>query len=150
MMRLVFIMYVFYLFMHPDVDLLKTVFDLFSAGFDTTSNMLRWVILYMAAYPQVQLKVQEELDEAVPRDTLPSHQHRHRSVFYFMNHSLCHTFATPLVVWVISSLMHQSLLYRIFSRYQRHGCCTVIDKSLCLVVQASSYSRQKKERPISW
>ncbi|KAK4304852.1 hypothetical protein Pmani_023223 [Petrolisthes manimaculis] len=61
-----------------EIDLVRTIFDLFTAGYDTTSNMLRWIILYMAAYPRVQLKVQEELDEVVPRDTLPSHQYRHR------------------------------------------------------------------------
>ncbi|KAK3887227.1 hypothetical protein Pcinc_008663 [Petrolisthes cinctipes] len=61
-----------------EIDLVRTIFDLFTAGYDTTANMLRWVILYMAAYPRVQLKVQEELDEVVPRDTLPSHQYRHR------------------------------------------------------------------------
>lgn len=57
-------------------DLIKTIFDLFTAGYDTTSNMLRWIMLYMADKPEVQRRVQQELDEVVPRDTLPSHVHR--------------------------------------------------------------------------
>lgn len=55
-------------------------FDLFNAGFDTTSNMLRWVILYMAKYPEVQRRVQQQLDEVVPRDTLPSYEHKPKYV----------------------------------------------------------------------
>ncbi|XP_050701057.1 cytochrome P450 2L1-like isoform X8 [Eriocheir sinensis] len=57
-------------------DLIKTIFDLFAAGYDTTSNMTRWIILHMAHRPAVQRRVQEELDRVVPRDTLPSHAHR--------------------------------------------------------------------------
>ncbi|MPC60094.1 Cytochrome P450 2L1 [Portunus trituberculatus] len=57
-------------------DLIKTIFDLFTAGYDTTSNMLRWVILHMANQPEVQRRVQHELDKVVGRATLPSHVHR--------------------------------------------------------------------------
>ncbi|XP_063858293.1 cytochrome P450 2L1-like isoform X1 [Scylla paramamosain] len=59
-------------------DLIKTIFDLFTAGYDTTSNMLRWVILHMANQPEVQRRIQQELDEVVDRATLPSHVHRPR------------------------------------------------------------------------
>ncbi|KAG0727780.1 Cytochrome P450 2L1 [Chionoecetes opilio] len=57
-------------------DLIKTIFDLFTAGYDTTSNMVRWVILHMANQPAVQRRVQQQLDQVVSRDTLPSHTHR--------------------------------------------------------------------------
>nr|XP_053654491.1 cytochrome P450 2L1-like isoform X1 [Cherax quadricarinatus] len=59
-----------------ELDLTRTIFDLFGAGFDTTSNMLRWMCLYMAAYPDVQSNVQKEIDDAVPRDRLPSQQEK--------------------------------------------------------------------------
>ncbi|KAK8718914.1 hypothetical protein OTU49_014368, partial [Cherax quadricarinatus] len=59
-----------------ELDLIRNIFDLFSAGFDTTSNMLRWMCLYMAAYPDVQKSVQKEIDDAVPRDRLPSQQEK--------------------------------------------------------------------------
>nr|XP_045615904.1 cytochrome P450 2L1-like [Procambarus clarkii]XP_045615905.1 cytochrome P450 2L1-like [Procambarus clarkii] len=61
-----------------ELDLLKTAFDIFSAGFDTTSNMLRWMILYMIKYPDVQRRLQQQIDDVVPRDTLPSYQHKSR------------------------------------------------------------------------
>ena len=66
----------FCFFQHTEQDLIKTIFDLFTAGYDTTSNMLRWVILHMANLPEVQRRVQQELDEVVDRATLPSHVHR--------------------------------------------------------------------------
>ncbi|XP_042871724.1 cytochrome P450 2L1-like [Penaeus japonicus] len=59
-----------------ELDLMRIIFDLFAAGFDTTANALRWVILYMAKYPEVQRRVQQQIDEVVPRDTLPSYQHK--------------------------------------------------------------------------
>ncbi|XP_063601622.1 cytochrome P450 2L1-like [Penaeus indicus] len=61
-----------------ELDLMRTIFDLFAAGFDTTANTLRWIILYMARYPEVQHRVQQQIDEVVPRDTLPSYQHKSR------------------------------------------------------------------------
>lgn len=55
-----------------DEDLNKNVLDLFVAGFDSTANMLRWICIYMAAFPEVQQRVQRDIDNVVPRDTLPS------------------------------------------------------------------------------
>ena len=47
------------------LDNLKvTLFDLFVAGSETTSTTLTWAALYMVRYPEVQAKVQEELDKA--------------------------------------------------------------------------------------
>lgn len=57
-------------------DLVKIIFDLFTAGFDTVSNTLRWFILYMAKYPEVQRRIQQQIDAVVPRDTLPSYEHK--------------------------------------------------------------------------
>jgi len=39
--------------------------DFFMAGSETTSTTLTWAMLYMVRYPQVQKKVQEELDRNV-------------------------------------------------------------------------------------
>ncbi|ROT79834.1 putative cytochrome P450 2U1 [Penaeus vannamei] len=61
-----------------ELDLMRTIFDLFAAGFDTTANTLRWVVLYMARFPEVQRRIQQQIDEVVPRDTLPSYQHKSR------------------------------------------------------------------------
>lgn len=51
------------------------VLDLFSAGADTSTNSIGFAILYLINYPQVQAKVQAELDE-VCGDKLPTLAHR--------------------------------------------------------------------------
>ncbi|KAM4713675.1 LOW QUALITY PROTEIN: cytochrome P450 2K1-like [Anableps anableps] len=44
-----------------DDNLFITVSNLFAAGTETTSTTLRWGLLFMAKFPQIQDKVQEEL-----------------------------------------------------------------------------------------
>ncbi|KAK3552877.1 hypothetical protein QTP86_024783 [Hemibagrus guttatus] len=46
-------------------NLIITVSNLFSAGTDTTSTTLRWCLLLMAKYPQIQDRVQEEIDRVI-------------------------------------------------------------------------------------
>ncbi|XP_007229530.2 cytochrome P450 2U1 [Astyanax mexicanus] len=46
--------------------------DLFIAGTDTTTNSILWLVLYMSLYPDVQEKVQKEIDAVVGSGRLPS------------------------------------------------------------------------------
>ncbi|KAK3520223.1 hypothetical protein QTP70_019366, partial [Hemibagrus guttatus] len=46
-------------------NLIITVSNLFAAGTDTTSTTLRWCLLLMAKYPQIQDQVQEEIDRVI-------------------------------------------------------------------------------------
>uniref|UniRef100_A0A1B6LKL5 Cytochrome P450 n=1 Tax=Graphocephala atropunctata TaxID=36148 RepID=A0A1B6LKL5_9HEMI len=46
-------------------DLIVTGTDLFSAGSETTSNSVAFVLLYMTLYPEVQEKMQEEIDRVL-------------------------------------------------------------------------------------
>ncbi|XP_061893168.1 cytochrome P450 2K1-like isoform X1 [Entelurus aequoreus] len=50
---------------YHDENLVYSVMNLFAAGTDTTSNTLRWSLLLMAKYPQIQDRVQEELSRVV-------------------------------------------------------------------------------------
>nr|XP_006811947.1 PREDICTED: cytochrome P450 2U1-like [Saccoglossus kowalevskii] len=52
-----------------DDNLFAVVSDLFAAGTETTSTTLRWAVLYFALYPDVQKRVQAELDEVVGMGT---------------------------------------------------------------------------------
>ncbi|XP_072036276.1 cytochrome P450 2J4-like [Amphiura filiformis] len=52
-------------------SLTTTIGHLFGAGFETTTTTLRWALLYMMAYPDVQSQVQQEIDNKVGRDRLP-------------------------------------------------------------------------------
>lgn len=46
-------------------NLTALVTDLFSAGMETTSTTLRWGILFMITYPDIQRKVQNEIEKVI-------------------------------------------------------------------------------------
>ncbi|XP_034407755.1 steroid 17-alpha-hydroxylase/17,20 lyase [Cyclopterus lumpus] len=54
-----------------DDHLLMTVGDIFGAGVETTTTVLKWAIAYLIHYPQVQGRIQEELDSKVGGDRCP-------------------------------------------------------------------------------
>lgn len=66
---------------HTVEDLLCCLSDLFNAGSETTSSTIRWAIYFLAKYPEVQARVQKEIDSVVPRDVLPSIQQKNRCAF---------------------------------------------------------------------
>ncbi|XP_022095754.1 cytochrome P450 2J6-like isoform X2 [Acanthaster planci] len=59
---------------HPhlsDKRIVGTIGNLFAAGMETTATTLLWALLYMAAYPKIQERVQAEIDAVVGRNRLP-------------------------------------------------------------------------------
>ncbi|XP_064320122.1 steroid 17-alpha-hydroxylase/17,20 lyase isoform X2 [Phalacrocorax carbo] len=48
-----------------DDHLLMTVGDIFGAGVETTTTVLKWAVLYLLHYPEVQRKIQEEMDQKI-------------------------------------------------------------------------------------
>ncbi|CAH2245819.1 cytochrome P450 2K4-like [Pelobates cultripes] len=48
-----------------DKNLSMLVIDLFSAGMETTSTTLRWGLLLMMKYPEIQQKVQNEIEKVI-------------------------------------------------------------------------------------
>lgn len=44
------------------------IMDLFAAGTETTSTSLTWAVLHMMTNPEVQERVQKELDEVIDRN----------------------------------------------------------------------------------
>lgn len=43
-----------------------------AAGSDTSSSLMSWWVLAMAAHPEAQKKAQEEIDRVVGRDRIPT------------------------------------------------------------------------------
>ncbi|XP_034288433.1 cytochrome P450 2K6-like [Pantherophis guttatus] len=56
-------------------NLISLVDDLFGAGTETTSNTLRWAILLMMKYPEIQSKIQAEIAREIG-DIQPRTDHR--------------------------------------------------------------------------
>uniref|UniRef100_A0A8C6TKT1 Cytochrome P450 n=2 Tax=Neogobius melanostomus TaxID=47308 RepID=A0A8C6TKT1_9GOBI len=50
--------------------------DLFTAGTETTTTTLNWALLYMINHPDIQAKVQAEIDAVVGSSRMPSMQDR--------------------------------------------------------------------------
>ncbi|XP_052815704.1 steroid 17-alpha-hydroxylase/17,20 lyase-like [Mya arenaria] len=54
-----------------DTRIIQTLSDIFFAGVDTSRMTLRFALLHMAAYPDIQAKAYEEIDRVVGRGRLP-------------------------------------------------------------------------------
>ncbi|XP_043855589.1 cytochrome P450 2J4-like isoform X1 [Dromiciops gliroides] len=52
-------------------SLVSCTLDLFLAGTETTSTTLRWALLYMALYPDIQGKIQAEIDRVIGQSRQP-------------------------------------------------------------------------------
>ncbi|XP_069839958.1 cytochrome P450 2K1-like isoform X2 [Dendropsophus ebraccatus] len=53
-------------------NLIYSVLDLFGAGTETTSTTIRWGILLMMKYPEIQTKIQDEIKKHLKPGQLPS------------------------------------------------------------------------------
>ncbi|XP_077142715.1 vitamin D 25-hydroxylase isoform X1 [Ranitomeya variabilis] len=57
-------------------NLIFSVGELIIAGTETTTNVLRWAVLFMALYPNIQVQVQQEIDLVVGRHRTPTFDER--------------------------------------------------------------------------
>lgn len=55
-----------------DEQIMQIIGDLFSAGMETIRTTLQWLIVFMLRNPSTKLKIQEELDEVVGRQRMPT------------------------------------------------------------------------------
>ncbi|XP_066976818.1 cytochrome P450 2L1-like [Macrobrachium rosenbergii] len=90
------------IFQEDYANLATTICDLFVAGSETTSSTMRWMVALLATHPEVQKKMQGEIDSVVSRDQPPSIQDREK---------LPYTDAVLLEVMRFSSLLPIGLLH---------------------------------------
>ncbi|XP_035700157.1 cytochrome P450 2U1-like [Branchiostoma floridae] len=57
-------------------QLVEILRQLFLAGTDTTANTLHWAVLFMILHPDIQQKVQQEIDSVLGPNQDPSMEHR--------------------------------------------------------------------------
>ncbi|XP_037083183.1 cytochrome P450 2F3-like [Pollicipes pollicipes] len=58
--------------LYTERHLLRSLIDLFFAGFDTTSTTLRWAFCFLCARPDVQERLAAELHQVVGRERAPT------------------------------------------------------------------------------
>ncbi|KAE8606026.1 hypothetical protein XENTR_v10010577 [Xenopus tropicalis] len=59
-------------------NLIFSVGELIIAGTETTTNVLRWAMLFMALYPNIQGQVQKEIDGVVGLNRMPTFEEKSR------------------------------------------------------------------------
>ncbi|KAM9223939.1 cytochrome P450 1A5-like [Leptosomus discolor] len=55
----------------PKEKVVNLVNDLFGAGFDTVTTALSWSLMYLVTYPNIQKRIQEELDQIIGQERRP-------------------------------------------------------------------------------
>jgi len=69
-----------------DNQLVVSVADFFGAGGETTATTLRWAFLLFIWHPEIQKKMQDEIDPVVGRERLPTLVDREMYInFFFQN-----------------------------------------------------------------
>jgi cytochrome P450 len=65
-----------------DVRIVTIMMDSLAAGSDTSSTTIEWMILYLAAHPQIQEKLHAELDAVIGRDYTPKYDDHERLPYF--------------------------------------------------------------------
>lgn len=51
---------------------IQAVLDMFAAGLETTVGTLRWALLYLTRFPDIQTRLHREVDQVLSPETLPT------------------------------------------------------------------------------
>ncbi|XP_035519870.1 cytochrome P450 1B1 isoform X1 [Morone saxatilis] len=79
---------------------ISTVGDVFGASQDTLSTALQWIILILVKFPEMQTRLQQEVDKVVDRSRLPSLEDQPQLPFVmaFIYEVMRYTSFTPLTI----------------------------------------------------
>lgn len=59
-----------------EIQLMKTIGDLFSAGTETTATAIRWAVLFFLYHPEVQERMREEMSDVIGSSKFPNMENR--------------------------------------------------------------------------
>ncbi|XP_013388320.1 cytochrome P450 2H2 [Lingula anatina] len=62
-------------------NVFRIIFDLYLAGTDTTANTLRWSLVHMVNHPDVQKRVQQEIDQVIGQGRVAKMEDKARMPF---------------------------------------------------------------------
>ncbi|XP_013391064.1 cytochrome P450 2J6-like [Lingula anatina] len=66
---------------YTEWNVFRIIIDLYLAGTDTTSNTLRWSLIHMVNHPDVQKRVQQEIDQVVGQSRVAKMEDKARMPF---------------------------------------------------------------------
>ncbi|KAK0137593.1 Cytochrome P450 1B1 [Merluccius polli] len=77
-----------------------TIGDVFGASQDTLSTALQWIVLFLVRLPDIQRRLQEEVDKVVDRERIPSMEDQQRLpyVMAFIYEVMRYTSFVPLTI----------------------------------------------------
>ncbi|XP_013412458.1 cytochrome P450 2B4 [Lingula anatina] len=133
-----------------DVFTEKNVFfvivDLYLAGTETTASALQWGVVHMMHHPDVQQKVQAEIDRVIGREKVPCYEDRHKMPY---------TEATVLEIMRRSPVAPNSLAHATSETVELRGYTipanTLVIPDIGRVLRSPSYWEDPLEfRPERW
>uniref|UniRef100_A0A1I8HYQ3 Cytochrome P450 n=1 Tax=Macrostomum lignano TaxID=282301 RepID=A0A1I8HYQ3_9PLAT len=121
-----------------DFQLIRVCFEFFLAGTDTTARSMEWLLLYMAFYPEVQDRVQNELDSVIGQSRRPRMQDRTE---------LHYTSAVIDETYRKASLVACGLFHRAVEETHFHGYRIPSDAVILPLVYGVHHRAEYWERP---
>ena len=64
-------------------NMFRVILEMFVAGSETTLSTLDWCFLFMAEFPEIQKKCQNEIDECLGNKHHISHEQRQYKIYIF-------------------------------------------------------------------
>ncbi|KAL4623169.1 cytochrome P450 1A1-like [Arapaima gigas] len=81
-------------------QIVRTVIDIFGAGFDTIIAGLQWCLLYLIKFPDIQRKIYQEIDDTIGSNRMPRFEDKTKMPFTkaFIYEVFRHTSYVPFTI----------------------------------------------------
>jgi cytochrome P450 len=92
--------------------------DLFSAGTETSSTTLLWALLYIAKFPDIQKKLQDEVDSVIGREKPPGRMDKKKYVLIDISFRLNYETKQNRMILIYMYMLIFKIVYRIWRLLQ--------------------------------